>query len=693
MSYSSVQFIAHCIYTGPNFDSSGKKSYVGLSEQKQDFDARIALLERVLDLAYKNALQSSAVLKIFMLPEFFFRGQKGAYELKSLTDSVDYLLIKLTTLIKSDKWQDWLFIFGTILCEVDASGLLASNQTQKSKAVLNFSFVQRGGIGTNGLERIIPKINKSAMDFIKKEDSLLQGDTFFYEPIVHPSTINENKLRIALQNLLVLNSTGIQTLLKNNSIEQSKWQALETRLKDPKGELFVVREIRKAQVPTKEKPISQMNLDVEEDWKGITRKMLSGFFSTNKKQLNIASNITFLHLTEEQLKEVFKKFLDDPADAFSKQCNLIGVPDQQRQDLKNKLEQIRNITQDMLSIQQSNIPQMPKTISDLNVQDGEGWAFAKKLLEIYIDQYEKDKNSKELLFLDSDHSQFVLEGSQFKGRLLSGLNKGTSKNALKFEKVPYVFSLRDFYSKSDDMPSRGYDFGNITFGLEICYDHGVGLLKRNVGEYFFKGKLPSIDIQLVTSGGMRLGENFVVTKENGYTFFCDGYNPDIGGPNPKAIVEKIKFFDAPEGLKHPCSEARKRGGYLKDKTGKIDLKTFTEIDSSITKISVPSNDLTILSGTKDIKISDLYAQGIEHKQENIMQQGAGKLHIYPPQPLEFPKLDSTFNSIFPDSNLVGAMSNESVLLNGMKVIFDQPVGVYPVTLESKAEERRNGNSH
>lgn len=38
-----------------------------------------------------------------------------------------------------------------------------------------------------------------------------------------------------------------------------------------------------------------------------------------------------------------------------------------------------------------------------------------------------------------------------------------------------------------------------------------------------------------------------------------------------------------------------------------------------------------------------------------------------------------------------AMSNIPVLLNGMKVVFDRPVSVYPVTLESKAEAGRNGN--
>ncbi|BDA75144.1 hypothetical protein RIVM261_033190 [Rivularia sp. IAM M-261] len=40
--------------------------------------------------------------------------------------------------------------------------------------------------------------------------------------------------------------------------------------------------------------------------------------------------------------------------------------------------------------------------------------------------------------------------------------------------------------------------------------------------------------------------------------------------------------------------------------------------------------------------------------------------------------------------LTYSFSNEPILLNGMKVIFDQPVGLYPVNLESKEEARRNG---
>jgi hypothetical protein len=60
-------------------------------------------------------------------------------------------------------------------------------------------------------------------------------------------------------------------------------------------------------------------------------------------------------------------------------------------------------------------------------------------------------------------------------------------------------------------------------------------------------------------------------------------------------------------------------------------------------------------------------------------------------PLSIAQSLSTAN-LFPHfaSELNYALSSEPILLNGMKVIFDQPVGVYPVNLESKEDARRNG---
>jgi hypothetical protein len=51
--------------------------------------------------------------------------------------------------------------------------------------------------------------------------------------------------------------------------------------------------------------------------------------------------------------------------------------------------------------------------------------------------------------------------------------------------------------------------------------------------------------------------------------------------------------------------------------------------------------------------------------------------------------------------LSGALSEEPVMLDGMKVLFDQKVGLYPVQLERKGKKNReragrndgNGNGH
>ena len=49
---------------------------------------------------------------------------------------------------------------------------------------------------------------------------------------------------------------------------------------------------------------------------------------------------------------------------------------------------------------------------------------------------------------------------------------------------------------------------------------------------------------------------------------------------------------------------------------------------------------------------------------------------------------------FPDlaSEFSGALADEPVLLDGMKVLFDRKVGLYPVNLEQKAEHPSHGHA-
>ena len=71
-------------------------------------------------IATNNALKAGAVdpktLKIFMAPEFYFRGANGAYS----PEIVSQIIPKLRTLgTQSARYADWLFVFGTAVAAIE----------------------------------------------------------------------------------------------------------------------------------------------------------------------------------------------------------------------------------------------------------------------------------------------------------------------------------------------------------------------------------------------------------------------------------------------------------------------------------------------------------------------------------------------------------------------------------------------
>ena len=96
-NYTHVQFISWEIYTGPNRGpqpwSMGKDgtSYTGIGEEnavdnRLDFEGQIADITERLQFTYKAiekahelAVKHPTTLKVFMAPEFLYRGKGGAY--------------------------------------------------------------------------------------------------------------------------------------------------------------------------------------------------------------------------------------------------------------------------------------------------------------------------------------------------------------------------------------------------------------------------------------------------------------------------------------------------------------------------------------------------------------------------------------------------------------------------------------
>ncbi len=110
-TYSKIQFIAYEIYTAPYFAPDGGKVYLGLDNDYDDISARLRWTYEVLTQAAAKADRSSDTLKLFMMPEFFFRGANGAYDM----DIVDRLIGGLQHLVRGADWRDWLCVFGTCI--------------------------------------------------------------------------------------------------------------------------------------------------------------------------------------------------------------------------------------------------------------------------------------------------------------------------------------------------------------------------------------------------------------------------------------------------------------------------------------------------------------------------------------------------------------------------------------------------
>ncbi len=200
-----VQFIAYEINTFPRRLSDGKKEYLGLDDDAADMAARVKLVKRALETAKAKADADPGVLKVFVMPEFFFRGRLGAYGEGRSQGGLDLvtgmnrqtdeqgleirpasagLVGDLRELVKGDEWKDWIVVFGTILvvASKQESSLLEqlwnrifSTSHGEERNIINYSLVQAGGWGSvadetqrEALAKSLVKGNKSWMDFVAK---------------------------------------------------------------------------------------------------------------------------------------------------------------------------------------------------------------------------------------------------------------------------------------------------------------------------------------------------------------------------------------------------------------------------------------------------------------------------------------------------------------------------------------------
>lgn len=102
-------------------------------------------------------------LKIFMAPEFFFRGPYGAYQDIGWNAKI---MSMLRTETSKSQYEDWLFVLGTALYSTDKEQKQGNKMVKVGNLLENYALVQKGGSQTSERQDlIVAKEFPSHVDF------------------------------------------------------------------------------------------------------------------------------------------------------------------------------------------------------------------------------------------------------------------------------------------------------------------------------------------------------------------------------------------------------------------------------------------------------------------------------------------------------------------------------------------------
>jgi len=168
--------------------------YLGHSnDERKDVAGRLEIMREAVEAAYMKSNTSENVLKIFVAPEFFFRGPEGAYpwfeiELhthlqRGVRGEVFHPIAAigegLMNIAHNATYKDWVFVFGTVVAmDVEEEGamtdprVIAGNPTPGEFRFYNFAPIFRGldpedpATKRRGTMFLAPKVYVSGIDFL-----------------------------------------------------------------------------------------------------------------------------------------------------------------------------------------------------------------------------------------------------------------------------------------------------------------------------------------------------------------------------------------------------------------------------------------------------------------------------------------------------------------------------------------------
>ncbi|KAG7373612.1 hypothetical protein IV203_034336 [Nitzschia inconspicua] len=153
--------------------------YLGHRDALHDVSQRMQIMRDAVETAYQHSDHSNSTLKIFVAPEFYWRGRHaGAYEFVTLDrvfsgkcqGPICAILTGLESIVEDARFKDWFFLFGTIIA---TQKMPSENEYQH--LFYNFAPLYKGFDPTQidprmpvGKRFLLPKRYVSDSDFLRE---------------------------------------------------------------------------------------------------------------------------------------------------------------------------------------------------------------------------------------------------------------------------------------------------------------------------------------------------------------------------------------------------------------------------------------------------------------------------------------------------------------------------------------------
>lgn len=193
--YKHVQGLGFQIYTGgapaflktnndvqrKNPECSGRHSYglvdgeiqcyMGQEDTMDDVQSRVDIMKAAVERAYQLSDKGATTLKVFVAPEFYWRGIDGAYTFEDDEDpnaecgAICHVLRALEDIVAEKRFEDWLFHFGTVIAYETLP-----KEDEYDDLFYNFAPVYKGydpaKTDHDGKRFLVPKRYVSSSDFL-----------------------------------------------------------------------------------------------------------------------------------------------------------------------------------------------------------------------------------------------------------------------------------------------------------------------------------------------------------------------------------------------------------------------------------------------------------------------------------------------------------------------------------------------